>query len=264
MGNNSQPYLSQSTSRKVGNFWWKSLCIYQLTKIYRIPTTFVKSKWHFFQNFFIAIWSCPLGLYLVATPIIPSQHGHKTPACRIEKDGERPSTRRIFFFSKNKVHLFSKRIVMRLEKIMRLENEAASSGKKKIRPEITNLARRMFFERFEFLDASFFYLNENHLRFQLLVLALLAITHALRLFDALRWIFPTLAFYFLPFLTSVTLFYFIILPTRHLCQIAYKASRYSHTRTHIRRAVTRWLIYFIRASRYALPVEANLSCRAVP
>lgn len=42
---------------------------------------------------------------------------------------------------------------------------------KKIRPEITNLARRMFFERFEFLDAWFFYLNETHLRFQLLVLA---------------------------------------------------------------------------------------------
>jgi len=36
-----------------------------------------------------------------------------------------------FFFSKNEVHVFSKRIVMRLEKIMRLENEAASSGKKK-------------------------------------------------------------------------------------------------------------------------------------
>lgn len=35
-----------------------------------------------------------------------------------------------FFFSKNEVHVFSKRNVMRLEKIMRLENEAASSGKK--------------------------------------------------------------------------------------------------------------------------------------
>jgi hypothetical protein len=38
---------------------------------------------------------------------------------------------RNFFFLKNEVHVFSKRIAMRLEKIMRLENEATSSGKKK-------------------------------------------------------------------------------------------------------------------------------------